>query len=74
MLYMKKYKKSYRNNTFKKSGSTWNEKFKLSDGSYSVTDIEGYSEYNIKKHETMTDNPPIRIYVSKIKNRITFKI
>ena len=74
MLYMKKYKKSYRNNTFKESGSTWNEKFKLSDGSYSVTDIEGYFEYNIKKHETMTDNAPIRIYVSKIKNRITFKI
>ena len=74
MLYMKKYKKSYRNNTFKKSESTWNEKFKLSDGSYSVTDIEGYFEYNIKKHETMTDNAPIRIYVSKIKNRITFKI
>ena len=62
---MKKYKKSYRNNTFKKSGSTWNEKFKLSDGSYSVTDIEGYFEYNIKKHETMTDNPPIRIYEVK---------
>ena len=27
-----------------------------------------------KKHQTMTDNCPIRIYVSKIENRITFKI
>ena len=27
-----------------------------------------------KKHEKVTDNPPIRIYVSKIENMITFKI
>ena len=27
-----------------------------------------------KKHETVTDNPPKRIYVNKIENRITFKI
>ena len=29
--------------------------------------------YN-QKHETMTHNPPIGIYVNKIENRITFKI
>ena len=28
----------------------------------------------IKKHETLTDNPPIRIYINKIENKITFKI
>ena len=27
----------------------------------------------IKKHETLTDNPPIKIYSNKIKNRIVFK-
>ena len=27
-----------------------------------------------KKHETIADNPPIQIYVNKIKNRIVFKI
>ena len=27
-----------------------------------------------KKHETVTDNPSIMIYVNKIENRITFKI
>ena len=27
-----------------------------------------------KKHETMSDNPPVQIYVNKIKNRIVFKI
>ena len=25
-------------------------------------------------HETLTDNPPIKIYVNKIENRITFRI
>ena len=28
----------------------------------------------IKKHETLSENPPIQIYPSKIKNRIVFKI
>ena len=28
----------------------------------------------LKKHETVTDNPSIMIYVNKIENRITFKI
>ena len=46
----------------------------LPDESYSVSDIQGYFEYIIKNHEKETDNPLIRIYVSKIENRITFKI
>ena len=36
-----------------------------SDGSYSASDIECYSEYIIK-NEKLTDNPPIRIFVNKI--------
>ena len=28
----------------------------------------------VKKHETVTDNPSIMIYVNKIENRITFGI
>ena len=28
----------------------------------------------MKKHETLTDNPSIKIYSNKIKNRILFKI
>ena len=31
-------------------------------------------EYNIKKHETIANNPPVQIYVNRIKNRIVFKI
>ena len=29
---------------------------------------------HLKKHETVTDNPSIRIYVNKIEYRITYKI
>ena len=46
----------------------------LLDGSYSVSDIQDYFECLIKKHEKLTDSPPVRIYVNKIENRITFKI
>ena len=28
----------------------------------------------LKKQETLTDNPPIKIYINKTENRITFKI
>ena len=73
-LTWKYIKKSYKNNKFQILAPTWNEKFELPNGSYSVSDIQDYSEYILKKHETVTDNRSIRIYVSKIKNRITLKI
>ena len=36
--------------------------------------LKDYFELIIKKHETLTENPPIQIYPDKIKNRIVFKI
>ena len=45
----KMFKKSYKNNRFKISAATWNEEFKLTDGSYSVSDIQGYFEYILNK-------------------------
>ena len=41
----KNIKKSYKNNKFQISGPTWNEEFELPDGSYSVSDIQGYFKY-----------------------------
>ena len=41
---------------------------------YSISDIQDYFEFIIKKHETLTKNPPIQIYPNKIENRIVFKI
>ena len=70
----KNIKSSYNNNKFKTSAPTWNEEFELPDGSYSISDIQDYFEYILKKHSRSVYNPPIRIYVNKIKNRITFKI
>ena len=61
----KNVKSSYNNNKFKISAPTWSEKFKLPDGSYSVSDIQDYFEYILKKHTESVDNPSIRIYVNK---------
>ena len=71
---MENIKKSYKKDEFKISAPTWNENFKLPDGSYSLLDIQYYFEYIIRKHKTMTDNPPIRIYVNKIENIINLKL
>ena len=38
----KNIKSTYNNNKFKISASTWNEEFRLPDGSYSVSDIQNY--------------------------------
>ena len=67
-------KSAYNNNKFKKSAPTWNDEFDLPDGSYSVSDIQDYFEFIMKKHETLAENPPIQIYPNKIKNRIVFKV
>ena len=45
----------------------------MRDGSYSVSDIQDYFEFIIKKHGALTENPPIQIYPSKIKIKIIFK-
>ena len=41
----KNIKNSYNNNKFKISAPTWNDKFELPDGSYSILDIQDYFEY-----------------------------
>ena len=64
---------AYNNNKFKISAPTWNDKFDLPNGSYSISDIQDYFEFIIKKHETLTENFPLQIYTNKIKNRIVFK-
>ena len=67
-------KSSYKNNKLKISAPTWSDEFELPDGSYSISDIQDYFEYILKKHSESVDNPPIEIFVSRNKNRITFKI
>ena len=67
-------KSSYNNNKFKIYAPTWNEEFELPDRSYSISDIQDYFEYILKKHSQSVDNPPFRIYVNRTENKITFKI
>ena len=70
----KNVKSPYNNNEFKISAATWSEEFELPDGSHSVSDIQDYFEYILKKHRESVDNPSIRMYIFRIQNRITFKI
>ena len=73
----KNVKSSYNNNKFKISAPTWGEEFELPDGSYSISDIQDYFEYILKKHSESVDNPSIThqcIHIYRIENRITFKI
>ena len=70
----KKIKSAYNKNKFKILVPAWNNEFDLPDGSYSVSEIQDYFEFIIKKCETLAENSPIKIYLNKIKNRILFKI
>ena len=65
--------KSEYNKKFKISAPTWNNEFNLPDGSYSVSDIQDYFEYIIKKHKTIADNPAVQFYVNKIKTVLSLK-
>ena len=69
---MENIKMPYKNNKFKIAAPTWNEGL-----NYLMDHILNQifkTILGIKKHETVTDDPSIRIYVNKIENRITFKI
>ena len=63
-------KSSYNNNKFKISTPTWNKEFTLPDGSYSISDIQDYFEYILKKHVENTDKPSVQIYVNKIESHL----
>ena len=70
----KNIKTSSNNNKFKISAPTWDDEFELPDRSYSVSDIQDYVEYILKKQGEDIDKPSIQVYVNKIENRVTFKI
>ena len=70
----KNMKSPCNNNKFKISVPTWIEKFTLLDGSYSISDIQDYFDYILKKHSKNVDNPSIRIYVNKLKIELHLKL
>ena len=50
----KNVKSEYNNSKFKVFVPAWNDTFDLLDGSHSISDIQDYFEFIIKKHETLT--------------------
>ena len=54
----KNIKSECNNNKFKISAPTWNDTFDLPDGSYSITNIQDYFEFIIKKHVTIIQYNP----------------
>ena len=46
----------------------------MPDGFYSEPIIQDYIEYIIKKHETLSTNSSIHIYINRINNRLVFKL
>ena len=67
-------RKQYKNNKVKLIAPTLNDELELPDGSYSVSDIQEYIEFIIKKHETLTAVPPVHVYINRTNNRLVFKI
>ena len=49
----KNIRRYYKNNKLKIIAPTWNDEFELSDDSYSVSNIQDYFEFIIKKYETL---------------------
>ena len=70
----KNIQSSYHNNKFEILINLNTDKFELPAGSCSVSDLQDYFDYILKKHGENMDNPSINIYVNKVENRITFKI
>ena len=70
----KNIKSSCNNKKIKISAPRWNDKFELPDGSYSVSNIQDYFEYILKKHGEDIHKPSVQIYANKIENRVIFKI
>ena len=70
----KNIQSSYHNNKFEILINLNTDKFELPAGSCSVSDLQDYFDYILKKHGENMDNPSISIYVNKVENRITFKI
>ena len=68
----KSIRKQYKKNKLKIIAPKWNDEFELPDGSYSVSDVQDYIKYIIKKHETLISVPPIFVDTNRMNNRLVF--
>ena len=54
-------RQQYKNGKLKNISLMWDDELELHDCYYSVSDIQNYVEYIIKKHETLLSKAPINI-------------
>ena len=73
-LHVKTEKKHTKITKCRISAPAWNEKFELPDGSYSISDIQDYFSYILKKHGENIDYLLIRKYANNMENKIKFKL
>ena len=59
---------------FKISALAWNDKLEWPYGSYSVSDIQDYIEYVLKKYGEDVDKPSVGIYRTKLKIGLHLKL
>ena len=59
-------RKQYKNNKPEIITPTWNDKSEFPDGFYSLSDIQDYIEYIIKKHEKLKIVPSIHVYIIEL--------
>ena len=74
LLYSRSSIQNINNRWFRIGKNKYIIKFELPNGSYSVSNIQEYFEYILKKHGENIDKASVQIYVNKTGNRVTFKI
>ena len=67
-------RQQYKNNELKITTSKWNDELKLLDGFIQCQIIHNYIKHIIKNFETLTTNPPIPIYITRINFKVVFKM
>ena len=68
----KNIRKQYKNTKFKITALNWTDRFESPDVSYSISYIQDYIEYIIKKHEALTSISPIHVQINRINKRLVF--
>ena len=59
----KNIRQQNKKNKFKIIALMCNDDFELPEGSYLVSDIQNYINYNVKSKKKLPTNPPIHIYI-----------
>ena len=67
-MYLLHTRKQFKSNKLQIIAPTWNDEFDFLGRSYSVSYIQDYIEFIIKKHETLTTITPLHACIKRINN------